>query len=102
MTYRESYDPAMAITDQAEADKCFEGLVKQHLKVAPEDTRERTIEVQKMNLGYWAGYYSTETRVRVERLFSCAHPIFGSIEEHGQPTFQEAIDTGKALAQEPS
>ncbi len=49
-------------------------------------TREEAEEIERANLGYWAGYYRPETRERVERLFRCAHPFFGSIAEKGPPT----------------
>lgn len=45
-------------------------------------------------VGYYAGYYDSETRERVERLFMCAHPVFGSIADNGAPTPDEAYDAG--------
>lgn len=62
-TKAEAYDPAMKITDQAEADRYF------------------------------------ETRARVERLFRCAHPIFGAIAEVGPPPAEEAFRKGLELGE---
>lgn len=78
-TYEEKYDPAMAITDQAEADGYFERLVQHNMSFGT--MREEAEGIERANLGYWAGYYSHATRERVERLFRCAHPFFGSIAE---------------------
>lgn len=93
-TYGQLYGPAMQIADQVEADRYFASLVEYHLAVAPRDSRERAEEVQRVNLGYFAGYYDAETRGRVERLFRCAHPVFGPIAQRGQPTPEEAFAAG--------
>jgi len=63
-------------------------------------TREKAEENCRSSLGYYAGYYSNETRERVERLFKCAHPIFGSIRTEGAPTFQKAFAAGKKLGEQ--
>lgn len=97
-TIGEAYGPAMKITDQAEADEYFEALVDMCVTDARDrgDAKDRAecIKIQKMNLGYYAGYYDNETRERVERLFKCSHPIFGSIADNGAPTPEEAFDAG--------
>ncbi len=83
MTVKEKYAPAMRIHDQAEADAYFERCVEHTMKYAEDawyKTREGAEEVERSNLGYYAGYYDTETRIRVERLFRCAHPVFGPVE----------------------
>ncbi len=94
MTIGELYGPAMEIQTQKEADAYFEKLVSQHLAGAPGHARDYAESVQRSNLGYYAGYYSDETRQRVERLFHCAHPIFGSIAKKGPPTPEEALALG--------
>lgn len=92
VTIGEKYGPAMEIADQAEADEYFERCV-QHSMAFGYD-RERAEEVERANLGYFAGYYNPETRARVERLFRCSHPVFGSIAENGAPTPEEALAKG--------
>lgn len=91
------YGPAMEIKDQAEADAYFEACVKHCMQFGK--TREEAEEIEKVNLGYFAGYYSQETRHRVEKLFKCAHPVFGKIAKVGSPTeeeaFWEGFDRGK-------
>lgn len=98
LTLGDKYDPAMKIEDQAAADAYFELLVLHHLdlqesegKIPSRDVAERT---ERINLGYYAGYYSSQTRERVERLFHCAHPIFGAIAANGQPTPEQAALAG--------
>jgi hypothetical protein len=93
ITYRDKYGPAMEITDQAEADKYFEELVRHNLSFG-ENTRELAENVERHNLGYYAGYYDSETRERVERLFKCEHPVFGSIAQKGPPATEEALMAG--------
>lgn len=91
------YGPAMTIQSQAEADEFFEGLVSYAMR-AYGVSREEAEEVERTNLGYYAGYYDAETRGRVERLFKCEHPFFGAIAERGQPTPEEAFEMGKKWA----
>lgn len=91
-TIGEAYGPAMEITEQSEADAYFEKLVAESM--AEGKSRTESEAIQRSNLGYYAGYYSHETRERVERLFKCAHPVFGSIATKGPPTPQEAFKKG--------
>jgi len=58
---------------------------------------KKKLSIAKSNLGYYAGYYSNEVRERVEKLFCCAHSVFGSIKENGISTPQEAFDMGKNM-----
>lgn len=91
-TQAEKYDPAMDITDQAEADAYFEDLVKHCMLF--NKTREEAEKIERANLGYYAGYHDDATRERVERLFNCEHPIFGRIKDNGPPTKREAFMSG--------
>jgi hypothetical protein len=92
ITVGEKYGPAMEMTDQSTADAYFEELVTHSMRFGK--TRKEAESLERSNLGYYAGYYSSETRARVERLFRCAHPVFGSIETNGQPTVDEAFAAG--------
>ena len=97
ITIGEKYGPAMAITEQAPADAYFEECV-QHTMTSFGKSREEAETLERSNLGYYAGYYGAETRQRVERLFLCAHPVFGAIAERGEPTAEETLEMGKRLA----
>lgn len=103
LTYRECLAPAMEITEQDDADQYFAEYVKfqQRMKDAhPEETSEHTAEQMcKINLGYYAGYYDAETRQRVERLFKCSHPVFGSVAQNGAPSPEQALQKGFEAAQ---
>lgn len=77
-TLGDLYGPAMSITDQDEADIYFEALViYDQDKCDKPRTRQESIQLVKNNLGYYAGYYDSETFQRVYKLFACEHPIFG-------------------------
>lgn len=103
LSYGEALGPAMKITDAEDAAQYLAAYVAY---LEPHVTRDRTdgktaAEIARINLGYYAGYYDSKTRERVERLFSCAHPIFGkasgerpmtdTIPENSEPS--QAVDS---------
>lgn len=97
LTYGECLDPAMKITDQEDADQYKADYIKFTEKFLVNGKSKSGLSAEQIvnqNLGYYAGYYSPETRERVERLFKCSHPVFGSIKENGQPTAKEAFECG--------
>lgn len=79
ITIGQKYGPAMKITDQSEAEAYFEKCVEHNMSFG--QSRQEAERINRLNLGYYAGYYDDETRVRVERLFRCSHPIFGAFTE---------------------
>jgi len=97
ITYGDKYGPAMKITDQKLADQYFEECVEHNMTFG--NSREKAEDNERQNLGYWAGYYDHETRLRVEKLFGCKHPVFGSAED-GKPTPGEAFEVGKKIGAE--
>ena len=92
LTYSECLDPAMKITNIDDANQYISEYIK-YINKSKNDIFESE-KIAKSNLGYYAGYYDSETRERVERLFMCQHPIFGSIKENGVPTAKEAFEAG--------
>ena len=86
----------MKITDPEEAREYFEKCVKDTMTHGK--TREEAERIERSNLGYYAGYWSEETRRRVEKLFCCEHPVFGKAED-GVPTAGEAIQMGTRMAE---
>jgi hypothetical protein len=100
LTTGETLGPAMNITDQDDAKQYFEAYVNFSILTHKNETNayENAVKVCKANLGYYAGYYDSKTRERVEKLFSCCHPIFGSIKDNGEPTAAQAFELGKKLA----
>lgn len=98
-TLGDKYGPAMEITDQESADAYFEKCVDDCISKGNK-SRATAESIERSNLGYYAGYYDNETRERVERLFKCSHPVFGSIAKHGPPTAEEAFEAGKRLMEQ--
>jgi len=101
LTYRECLDPAMKITDAEDAQQYLKSYVKfieKILKKEPNKDGLTAIEIAKIDIGYWTGYYNSETRARIEKLFFTSHPIFGSIEKNGIPTAEKAFKMGKIFA----
>jgi hypothetical protein len=86
LTYGECLEPIMEIEDLEDAQQYLKDYVAYMQKILNKDPQENGItaeEIVKANIGYWAGYYGDDVRKRVEKLFSCEHPFFGSIKEEG-------------------
>jgi len=96
-TLGEKYKPAMSIMDQATADEYFEVLVEHTMRIAGK-SRVEAESIERKNLGYVAGYYGHEVRLRVEKLFMCQHPMLGRASD-GRPTPEEAFDAGVRWAE---
>ena len=95
---KQIYMVAMKITEPEDAKQYFEALVENCVKISGK-SREECISIQKSNLGYFAGYYTDDTRERVERLFDCEHPFFGKITEN-KITDVEAFAMGLKMGKE--
>lgn len=87
-------EAAIAVETQEAADAMFERLVQEAMRENDNMDRAEAIETVKDNLGYFAGYYDNDTRARVERLYRCAHPVFGPIATTKPPTADEALKLG--------
>lgn len=99
LTYVDCLSPAMEIRDPNEAQqylKDYADWIQSELD--EKGSSESGMEIAKHNLGYFAGYYSNDVRKRVEKLFMCEHPLFGSIEKNGSPTAKEAFEIGLELS----
>ena len=71
------YEPAMRITEPKEAMRFLEELcvvLASEYGLSPENA----LATARSNLGYYAGYFPHEVRVRVERLFDAPHPLLGT------------------------
>ena len=96
VTIKEKYGPAMEITSQTEANEYLDACINHCMLYGDVQTIPEAEAIEKENLGYFAGYYDEQTRMRVERLFKCSHPIFGRI-ENGSPSPEEAFRLGQEL-----
>jgi hypothetical protein len=67
ITIGEKYGPAMEITEQADADAYFERCVQHTMSYGK--TLDEAEAIERINLGYYSGYYNVETMARVNRLF---------------------------------
>ena len=97
VTVRDKYGPAMEITEQSDADAYFEKCVRH--TVSHGKSRAEAEKTERINLVYYAGYYSAEVSARVERLFRYQDPVFGSIEKNGPPTPEQAFEAGLKAGQ---
>lgn len=99
LTYGECLKPAMKIKEQDDADQYFAQYatyIQRSLKKEPRKDGMTAEEIAKINIGYFAGYYDSETMRRVNELFKTRHPVFGKI----VPMATEALQAGMTLAKQ--
>lgn len=97
ITWREKYDPAMEILDQESAERYFEACVAHNMRSSTNNLGFAQA-IERANLGYWAGYYSKQVRLRVEELFNCEHPVLGKAKDRDW-TPDELIKAGMRESQ---
>lgn len=98
MTIGECYGRCAKIIDQHEADEYFLALVERNLRIYPEHDLDEAIKVEKSNIGYYAGYFSSQTALRMELLFNTQHPILGSAKNYYAMSTEEIIEAGYNFA----
>jgi hypothetical protein len=97
LTHGEALNPIFAIRDKEDAmqyKKAYVEYMERILQKEPRKDGMTAEEVVNSNIGYRAGYGSTLDRERIEELFECKHPVFGSVKENGQPTTRQAFEAG--------
>jgi hypothetical protein len=97
LTYGEALKPAMEIRDKEEEQQylCdYAAYIQKFLDEEPDPKGKTATQIAKINIGYFAGYYGSETSARIHELFETVHPIFGK----SQPTPEEAIKAGMEMA----
>lgn len=78
LTYQEALAPAMQITDKEDAKQYLRDYVAYQQKWLDKEPRTDGMtaeQVCKINIGYYAGYYSAETAKRLYELFETSHPF---------------------------
>lgn len=72
LTFGECLHPAMDIVDQEDADQYlaeYTKFIQKYLDVEPNPKGYNATQIARINLGYFAGYFSKKTQERVNRLF---------------------------------
>ena len=99
LTIGEIAEPAMKITKLEDAKQYLDDYIRYICMVNKNVDLNESTKIAKSNLAYYAGYYDNKTRERVEKLFNCSHPIFGSISKNGTPTSKQAFDMGRQFSE---
>ena len=79
-TVQERYGPAMEVKEDFIADMYLAALVNWRMDQNGCD-EETARKIERDHIAYFAGYFSPETRRRVESLFCACHPFFGPMGE---------------------
>ena len=93
-----SLSAALDAHTQAQADAALAALVDQVLQASNLERPTAEAWVRR-DIAYATGRYDHATRRRVEKLYKCAHPLFGAIEANAPPTPEQASTMGRELAE---
>ena len=100
LSFHEIFEQALKITSKEDARQYITAYSKWiHSKYHDRTPKKEPIEIAKESFGYWAGYYSNDVRRKVEDLFECEHPYFGSIAKNGPPTAEQAFKLGMEIGE---
>lgn len=102
LSYGETLGPAMEIETEDEASRYFARYCRWIMRVNAENDKflglKEAQDIAKTNIGYYSGYFGEETQRRVERVFKCVHPFFGSVD--GPPkTPEDILKLGQELGE---
>lgn len=93
----DKYNPLMRVTEQDDADMMFERCVKHTMRCNIDLTRDQAEAIDRSNIGYWTGYFDSETAQRVNRLFKTQHPILGGQIRTPEEIFNLGMEMGKRI-----
>ena len=89
---------AVNVQHQIEADEILLEMI--HAVVADgKATVEEAGKIVKENIAYYAGYYGNDVRERVEKLYGCTHPVFGSYAKYGAQPTEMALEMGRRVGE---
>lgn len=92
-TSQDIFGPAMRVETFEEAEDYLDAIIR-YIQSHSKMSRIEAKRIARQSLGYWVGYFDHKTRERVETLFQCEHPLFGTIAGKGAPTPEEALRIG--------
>ena len=95
-TIGDVFDLALKLAKEdpnGEAKDFFHEYVN-HICMVNHYSWDKSIEIAKSNLGYFAGYHNKEVYDIIYKTYQCSHPIFGDKSFDVSP--EEAFNKGKA------
>lgn len=75
LTIGDKYGLAMKVATKEEAATYYQLCVAHNMSFG--NDREEAERIERINIGYYTGYYSYEDAVRIRKLYGFSHPIFG-------------------------
>ncbi len=86
------------VDDEATARRLLNAYAGYVERARDQSDTDAAMDIAKSNLAYLAGYRDHDTRLRVERLYNCVHPVIGPASER-RPTQEEMFELGKKWAE---
>ena len=76
----------------------LEILIKHNMSHStPPHTREEAEEIERQNIGYFAGYYDHDIQDVVYKTFNTEHPIFGKTKPTGEQALRAGMELGMLM-----
>ena len=100
-TMGELFNKALAIAKSGNSSECSNFLKAYAENIYTENSRDKVPTMEdaykcaKSNLGYFSGYYDSETYELINKAYNAIHPIFGGNPFNVSP--EDAYQMGKEL-----
>lgn len=76
----------------------LEILIKHNMSHStPPHTRKEAEEIERQNIGYFAGYYDHDIQDVVCKTFNTEHPIFGKTKPTGEQALRAGMELGMLM-----
>ena len=98
-TMGEIFNTALDMAKTGDADRCQAFLTSYVEYIVSESNRNvaEAENIAKSNLGYFAGYYSSEVYETINKAYGAVHPVFGGnpFEVSPEEAYRKGLEAGR-------
>ena len=98
-TMGEIFNTALDVAKTGDGDRCQAFLTSYVEYIVSESNRNvaEAENIAKSNLGYFAGYYSSEVYETINKAYGAVHPVFGGnpFEVSPEEAYRKGLEAGR-------
>ena len=93
------FNKALDVAETGDGDRCQAFLTSYVEYIVSESNRNvaEAEDIAKSNLGYFAGYYSSEVYETINKAYGAVHPVFGGnpFEVSPEEAYRKGLEAGR-------